>query len=361
MFADAVETPPVPGATLEKRNGKKQSEVLDAAWGRCEALLAAVLPAWARLSGERAGVRPIRPESLFPIYRKCLRNAMRLLTVESLIPAPWSAASRRVLPNSSPDVPATALWGPVMSWCLLQTLAMAIDEDHLERTALDLFDRLRLREPLAQAFQALGMEGERGWRAVARLKILLMIEAGVGAEVPAQLKAATPAAARLDEAAKALVSEAVSEAPAPSPAQEKPVHADGETSPKSGIPAPLWKDPDVRWLTGFNEAEGHTYVIREPYEELLWWLSLPSLLKLANMNVPTRNAASPIAARIKEALAAVEKAGYRIDAMLQPEAAERDAPAQPAPAAVKPVAVGVESEPAPAKPVHPVDGPPEDY
>jgi hypothetical protein len=79
------------------------------------------------------------------------------------------------------------------------------------------------------------------------------------------------------------------------------------------------------------------------------------------MSVPTRNAASPIAARIKEALVAVEKAGYRIDTLLQPEAAEPDTLAQPAdPAAVKPVAVGVESEKAPAKPVHPVDGPPED-
>jgi hypothetical protein len=286
---------------------------------------------------------------------------MRLLTAEALIPAPWSATARRVLPNSSPDVPATALWGPVMSWCLLQTLALAIDEDHLERTALDLFDRLRLREPLAQAFQALGMEGERGWRAAARLKILLMIEAEVGTEAQPQPKAATPAATRLDEAAKALVSEAISATPAPSFAQAKPGDTDGNTGPKSVIPATLWKDPDVRWLTGYNEADGHTYVIREPYEELLWWLSLPSLLKLANMNVPTRYAASAIAARINEALAAVEKTGYRIDAFLQREATEPAAPAPASTAAVKPVAVGVESEKAPAKPVHPVDGPPEDY
>jgi len=361
MFADSVEAPPVQGATLEKRNGKKQSEVLDSAWGRCEELLASVLPAWARLSRERAGARPIRPESLAPIYRKCLRSAMRLLSVEALIPPPWSAAARRVLPNSSPDVPSTALWGPVMSWCLLQTLALAIDEDHVERTPLDLFDRLRLREPLAQAFQALGMEGERGWRAAARLKILLMIEAGVDAEPKAQPKAATPAASKLDEAAQAVVAEAVSAAPAASPAPAKPGDSDGDTGPKSVIPAALWKDPDVRWLTGYNEADGHTYVIREPFEELLWWLSLPSLLKLANMTVPTRNAAAAIAARINQALTAVEKAGYRIDALLQPEAAEPGAPAQPDGAAVKPVAVGVESEQAPSKPVHPVDGPPEDY
>jgi hypothetical protein len=361
MFADAVETPPVQGTTPEKR-GKRQSELLDTAWGRCEELLASVLPAWARLSGERAGARPIRPESLAPVYRKCLRSAMRLLTVEALIPPPLSAAARRVLPNSSPDVPATALWGPVMSWCLLQTLALAIDEDHLESTALDLFDRLRLREPLAQAFQALGMEGERGWRAAARLKILLMIEAGVGTKTRPQPEAATPAAAKLEAAAQTLVAEAVSATP--TPVSAKPGDADGNSGPKLVIPAALWKDPDVRWLTGHNEAEGHTYVIREPYEELLWWLSLPSLLKLANMTLPTRNAASPIAARINEALAAVKKAGYRVDALLQAETVEPDAPVPADPAAVKVAAVGLEPEEAiAAKPVHPVDpdGPPEDY
>jgi glycosidase len=369
MFADAVETPLVQGATPEKRSGKRQSEILDTAWGRCEELLATVLPAWTRLSGERAGTRPMRPESLAPVYRKCLRSAMRLLSVEILIPRPWSAAARRVLPNSSPDVLATALWGPVMSWCLLQTLAMAIDEDHLESTALDLFDRLRMREPLAQAFQGLGMEGERGWRAAARLKILLMIEAGAGAEAQPQPKAAVPAAAKLEEAAKALVSEAVSVTPPPGPVHVRSGDADGGAEPKSVIPAALWKDPDVRWLTGYNEAGGHAYVNREAYEELLWWLSLPSLLKLANMNVPTRNAASAIAARVNEALAAVEKAGYRIDVLLAAEKADVTASAPP------PVKAAVDAEieaspvspedheveePVAAKPVD-SDGQPEDY
>ena len=38
-----------------------------------------------------------------------------------------------------------------------------------ERAALDLFDRLRLRAPFAQAFAALGFDGEEGWRVAARL------------------------------------------------------------------------------------------------------------------------------------------------------------------------------------------------
>ena len=50
------------------------------------------------------------------------------------------------------------------------------------RVALDLFDRLRLREPFAQAFAALGFEGEEGWRVAARIKVVLLSGAGVGQE-----------------------------------------------------------------------------------------------------------------------------------------------------------------------------------
>jgi hypothetical protein len=47
----------------------------------------------------------------------------------------------------------------------------------------------------------------------------------------------------------------------------------------------LWRDPDVRWLTGVHEAQGHAYLVREPYEELLWWLLMPSLLRLAGYRI----------------------------------------------------------------------------
>jgi hypothetical protein len=268
-----------------------------------------------------------------------------------------------------------------MSWCLIQVLAMAIDEDHVEQTALDLFDRLRLREPLAQSFNALGLEDEQGWRAAARLKILLLIEAGDGTETPPPsqpAKSTGTESEKLEKAAEALVSEAASVAPAPVRGPLKTGDADGDPVPKSIIPAALWKDPDVRWLTGYNEAEGHAYVVHEQYEELLWWLSLPSLLKLANMNVPTRNAAAAIASRIGEALAAVEKAGYRIDALLEAEKGNVNAPAPPESMPVKAMATAADrgidastphpedhdpEEPVAAKPVHPVDpeGPPEDY
>ena len=52
--------------------------------------------------------------------------------------------------------------------------------DEPERIALDLFDRLRLREPFAHSFMALGFDGEEAWRVAARIKVVLLTGAGVG-------------------------------------------------------------------------------------------------------------------------------------------------------------------------------------
>ena len=352
MLADGAETPPASTST-EKKNGKKQSEFLDTAWSRCEQLLPAVHSAWARFTGERPDARSMRSESLGPVHRKCLRSLMRLLSVEALMPGPWPAAARRILPASSPEVPATALWGPVMSWCLLQLMAEAVDGDHIPRTALDLFDRLRLREPLAQAFQAMGLEGEEGWRTAARVKILLLMES---------------------EAGKALETASAESSRKLTQAAEAPTRV---AAPVSRIPAALWSDPDVRWLTGYNEAEGHAYVVRERYEELLWWLSLPERIKLANVPVPNRAAASAITRTIEEEIAAMERAGYRVDVLLQGD--KQETLDQPDATTLKTTVLGRKPgenapmpEPEDLEPEEPVntrpagpgmdpEGPPEDY
>lgn len=363
MLADAGE-PPAAAPSTDKKPGKKQTEVLETAWGRCEELLPVVHAAWERFTGERRPGRSARSESLAPVYRKCLRGAMRLLSVEAMMPAPWSAAARRVLPAASPHVPATALWGPVMTWCLLQILAEAVDGDNISQTALDLFDRLRLREPLAQSFNAMGLEGEEGWRAAARLKLLLLVESGAGKEITQIPSSEKTAADPLTKAAETFVSEATSVAPAPTQAGA------------SRMSASMWQDPDVRWLTGYNEAQGHAYVVRERYEELLWWLALPELLKLANMAGPTRAAAAAINWSIEQAMTAIEKAGYRVDVLLK--GTTTDTPGQQDAATLKVAALGSKpgvntpapdpedlepEEPVKARPVGPADpdGPPEDY
>ncbi len=60
---------------------------------------------------------------------------------------------------------------------------------------------------------------------------------------------------------------------------------------KGPLPPDLWLDPDVRWLTGVHQAQGQDYLVREPYEELLWWLQLPAILRLAGEQAVNRKAA----------------------------------------------------------------------
>jgi hypothetical protein len=239
---------------------------------------------------------------------------MRIPTIEALFPAPWTAAARRVLPSPSPQFTATAMWGPVLAWNVLQLLAESIDAQNPERVALDLFDRLRLRAPFARAFADLGFEGEEGWRVAARIKVVLLTGAGAGKEydAPAEVEPLT------SESAEPLESES----PEPQMVEEESV---------SLSPA-LWKDPDVRWLSGVHPAGGHEYLVRESYEELLWWLLMPSLLRLAGEPVPPAKAVRQMSKTVEEALATAEAANYRIDILLgapkEPKVGEAVEPAE---------------------------------
>jgi hypothetical protein len=198
------------------------------------------------------------------------------------------------------------MWGPVITWCVLETIAESIDADNAERVALDLFDRLRLREPLAEAFNGLGFEGEGGWRAAARIKILLLAES----------------IRREAEDYKALFGTREAGKAPTSPGWEKEgiatpgaaESADVEVADKAGaLPNQLWQDADVRWLTGVNQAGDHTYFVCEPYEELVWWLQVPALLRLAGEAAPKRDAIERVDKSIQEGLTAAANAGYRID------------------------------------------------
>jgi hypothetical protein len=279
---------------------------------------------------------------------------MRIPIIEAAFPHPWTAAARRVLPSPSPQVTATAMWGPLLGWSVLELLAESIDAENPERMALDLFDRLRLREPFGQAFGALGFEGEEGWRVAARIKVVLLSEAGVGkAEPPAAQEAAeepteTPAEQpALADAPKGSVtghdfSRAESaekstwaSAPAGGSTESAAVSAP-EPTPTVGrvaLAPDLWLDPDVRWLTGVHEAGDHAYLVRERYEELLWWLLMPRLLRLAGEPSLDRAAIAEMGKIVEDALSTAEGAGYRVDALLEPsaEAVADEAEADPRP------------------------------
>jgi len=133
----------------------------------------------------------------------------------------------------------------------------------------------------------LGFEGEEAWRVAARVKVGLLTGAGVGMS------------------------------------QDEPAEAAKVSDGRVALLPALWLDADVRWLTGVHEAEGHTYLVRELYEELLWWLIMPLLLRLTGEPASSRAAVETMSRTIKDALATAEAAGYRVDLLLSPTANER--------------------------------------
>jgi hypothetical protein len=286
---------------------------------------------------------------------------MRIPAIEALFAKPWTVAARRMLPSPSPHITATAMWGPILAWCALELLAESIDPAEPNRIALDVFDRLRLREPFAHAFAALGVEGEEGWRVAARIKVVLLTGAGVGIETESPADAADSAGEQI-VGEQVVAEKTVAEKIEPPPSTHKPKsqpepkpEVQPETKPAADtdhatvtLAPALWSDPDVRWLTGAHQAEGHLYIVREQYEQLLWWLLMPTLLKIAGEPVPNRKQIESLAKTVDEALDAAEAAGYRIDELLGWDQSIAESEIEPE---LKPEA---EAEPEPEpKPAHP--------
>jgi hypothetical protein len=375
MLVEVAEAPQAPAGSIQKKPAPKaQIAFLERTWQAFAELLTTALPAYAKISGTRAGIYATQPASMAPLLRKLLRSATRLPALEDLFPSRWEKAARRVLPSAFPPLPSTALWGPVLAWSVLQVLAEAIDPENWNQIAVEVFDRLRLREPLAQAFHGLGLEGEDGWRAAARVKTLLLVQSGAGMMIEPE-PAEPPSLQEKKEPVKA------------SPAPQTPKVKAHLTAHVLVVPPGLWEDPDICWLTGAHVADGHTYMVREPYERLLWWLSLPRLLRLAESPAPHRADAAMILDNINKALVTIETAGYRLDELLEPENAPEDTPVvktvepKTAQTSQRHEKEGLETvpkngpqsgpgpeklepqEPVAAKPVGPVDpdGPPEEY
>jgi glycosidase len=270
-LADFAEQPPAT-VPADRKTSVERNQFEDKLWARFEAFFRAAEFAPHHLTGIEPQSRD--SEQLSARFRNCLLSAMRLPSLEASFLTAWPVAARHVLPSLSPRDRAIVLWGPVLAWCALECAGSFVDPKNSHRAGLELFDRLRLRTPLAQAFHALGVDGDAEWRAAARVKVLAL--AGVGS----------------DESGIAEGTDAVP------------------------FPTSLWSDPDVRWLTGIHEAEGRNYLVREPFEELLWWLQLPVLLRFTGRPEADRAAAAAILKGISDAIAAVEAAGYQAERLL---------------------------------------------
>jgi glycosidase len=296
----------------------QRDEFLQAEWRRSREFLREAQSFYREHHDSSLAPSFTNPASLEESFRQRVRAAMRIPALENLFPAPWPTAARRVLPSQSPHRTATAVWGPVLAWSVLGLLAESVSPANPQRAALDLFDRLHLREPLANAFQALGFESEESWRVAARIKVALLIEARVF-EQPAADKPIQPESIDAEPVAPGTVI-----APAPAAGGEALPPAPAAPAPLIPVLSPaLWQDPDVRWLTGAHEDKGRSYFVKESYEELLWWLQLPALCKLAADAVPARSAVQQIGNAVTEATTAAARAAYRIDELIGPQEAPK--------------------------------------
>jgi hypothetical protein len=86
----------------------------------------------------------------------------------------------------------------------------------------------------------------------------------------------------------------------------------------AGVPRALWSDPDVHWLSGLHGAGEYSYLVQEPFEELLWWLQMPALLRLAGQASASRADVQDVNDCVQKSLVEAKVAGYRLQTLLRP-------------------------------------------
>jgi glycosidase len=265
------------------------------------------------LAGLPASSRQARAEEehLERVLDDYLQAALRIPRLERYFASAWSPQARAVLPSHNPSVDATALWGPVLGWCLVRVLADCVRVAHPDAAATGVFDDLRLRPAFAEIFAGLGFEGEDSWAASARVRLALAM-ARQTSPVPAKAAAA---------------------AAAPEPAA-------GTIGDRW-----LWDDPDVKWLAQVHNSEGVLYFVHEPFEQLLWWSRLPEMVELARKTVPEIARIQAIEAEIKARIAAAKRAGYKLEELLKPPAEAAKPVPHPADAIADDVAAGSTPDP----------------
>jgi hypothetical protein len=71
----------------------------------------------------------------------------------------------------------------------------------------------------------------------------------------------------------------------------------------------------VAWVIGVHEHEGVSYLVREQFAYLLWWMALGDLLDLARDLQPHEEELGRIKHEISARLNIMEQAGYRTEAL----------------------------------------------
>jgi hypothetical protein len=122
-----------------------------------------------------------------------------------------------------------------------------------------------LRAALAEIFSSMGIETEKTWCLAAQVRVLLLLE-------------------------------------------DSPLNSVNSEN--------FWQDPDVRWLSGINIAEGITYLNKELFEELECWIQLPALLACAESSLTDLEPLRTIESDVAKALSTASDGGYKLEQFL---------------------------------------------
>jgi glycosidase len=193
-----------------------------------------------------------------------IRAALSLSALNRKAGVKWAAELKAVLPVGKPGADSEGVWSAVLGWCAVEALGCLLDPRHRDLAAARIFDALRLREPLAEAIATADAEsfaGEEKWRAVARLR------------------------------------------------------ASFAHSSRSSAPYSWLHDPDVAWVMGVHQYEEASYIVKEQFERLLGWMAFRGMLDAAGEQPLDPEKIAVIAEEIQARASAMEKAGYRVEAL----------------------------------------------
>ncbi len=73
-----------------------------------------------------------------------------------------------------------------------------------------------------------------------------------------------------------------------------------------------WSDADVRWLTGLHESADGWYFNKESHQQMVWWSTLPELVKIQTDAAAEKQRLNKLAKAIDAELLEAERVHYRL-------------------------------------------------
>ena len=206
-------------------------------------------------------------------FKDYLKAALQVAELENLFSAGWPAEARSVLPSlAAAPADQARVWTSILAWSTLDALGAVANPKESARAAEHAMDAMRLREPIAGALEPLVPNAEDRWRLAAMVRASFAHAAWSPGSVAA---------------------------------------------PSQAAGAMSWiHDPDVAWLIGVHEHEGVRYFVKEPYERLLWWMSLRALLEIASATETDEQKVRALEQELTVRIEAARQAGYRVEQML---------------------------------------------